>query len=295
MSSTTLSTGLCAQLACVWEATARKPGNVHPSCDFEDVTYLDFLHSAAAIAPILDSAQQRELSTGQIVLEGVKATRLVASTNTNLGILLLLAPMVSAVARNLKAGLEAVLSALTFEDSRSVYEAIRLASPGGIGKVSNQDIRTEPTEPLRQVMALAAKRDLIAMQYVNGFHEILAEGLPALQEGLQCAGSLEGAIIFCQLQLLAGHPDSLITRKRGREEAVEASRRAREVLHADWPKARAARSALHELDDWLRAKGHQRNPGTTADLVTACLFALLREGNMELPLKIPFAAKDLYG
>ena len=70
MSSTTLSAGLCAQLACVWEATARKPGNVHPSCDFEDVTYLDFLHSAAAIAPILDSAQRKELSTGQIVLEG---------------------------------------------------------------------------------------------------------------------------------------------------------------------------------------------------------------------------------
>jgi triphosphoribosyl-dephospho-CoA synthase len=33
-----------------------------------------------------------------------------------------------------------------------------------------------------------------------------------------------------------------------------------------------------DFDDWLREGGHGRNPGTTADLVTAGLFVGLREG-----------------
>src|SRR5438552_12845000 len=85
------SVGLCAQLACIWEATARKPGNVHPYADFSDLTYLDLLQSAAAVAPVLDAAPQ--MGVGRSVLEAVKATRRVAPTNTNLGIVLLLAPL----------------------------------------------------------------------------------------------------------------------------------------------------------------------------------------------------------
>ena len=53
--------GLCAQIACIWEATARKPGNVHRFRDFDDSSYLDFLLSAAAIAPILAKASQRRV------------------------------------------------------------------------------------------------------------------------------------------------------------------------------------------------------------------------------------------
>src|SRR4051795_2927126 len=70
-----LPVGLCVQLACVWEATARKPGNVHRYRDFEDVTYLDFILSAAAIAPVLESAVGRPV--GQTILDAVRATRLV--------------------------------------------------------------------------------------------------------------------------------------------------------------------------------------------------------------------------
>src|SRR5207302_384138 len=99
-----LPTGLCAQLACIWEATARKPGNVHRYRDFSDCGYLDFLLSAAAVAPILEKAGERRV--GATVLAGVHATRSVVITNTNLGILLLLAPL-AAVPRekNLRAEL----------------------------------------------------------------------------------------------------------------------------------------------------------------------------------------------
>jgi triphosphoribosyl-dephospho-CoA synthase len=280
--------GQCAQVACVWEATARKPGNVHRYCDFDDVSYLDFLLSAAAVAPVLEAADGRPV--GQTVLAGVRATRQVVATNTNLGILLLLAPLAAVPGdEDLRAGLAAVLDGLTVADSRAVYEAIRLAAPGGLGRSAEQDVRDEPTLPLRQVMALAADRDLVARQYAGGFRDILDDGVPALQRGLDQTASVEGAIIFCHLHLMANHPDSLIARKQGRAEAEEAGRRARAALEAGWPHTPAGRAALAELDAWLRASGHRRNPGTTADLVTACLFVALRGGIMTVPSPRPWS------
>jgi triphosphoribosyl-dephospho-CoA synthase len=73
--------------------------------------------------------------------------------------------------------------------------------------------------------------------------------------------------------------------------AAEASRRAAEVLAAGWPDAPA--DPLRAFDAWLRADGHARNPGATADLVTAALFAALRDGTIGLPLESrPVAGGD---
>jgi triphosphoribosyl-dephospho-CoA synthase len=280
--------GLSAQVACVWEATARKPGNVHRFRDFEDSSYLDFVLSAAAIAPVLTMACQR--SVGETILEGVRATRRVVRSNTNLGIVLLLAPLAAVPeGEDLRAGVARVLAGLTLDDARQAYEAIRLARPGGLGTVPEQDVAGEPTGTLREVMALAAGRDLVARQYAGGFAEVLDGGVPALREGLGRAGSLEGAIVFAQLALMARHPDTLIARKCGPAEAEEAGRRAARVLEVGWPQARAGWDALDELDGWLRAAGHSRNPGATADLLTACLFVLLRQGTITLPPEVPWA------
>jgi triphosphoribosyl-dephospho-CoA synthase len=276
-----LSIGLCAQAACILEVTARKPGNVHRFCDFDDVTYLDFVLSAAAIAPVLESAGQRRV--GETVLEAVRATRQVANTNTNLGIVLLLAPLAAVPPEeDVTTGVQRVLETLDVEDARLVYQAIRLAAPGGLGEAAEQDVRSEPTQTLRQVMSLAAGRDLVARQYAGGFREVLHEGLPALRHGLEQTTSLEEAIIFCHLHLLAAHPDSLIARKCGLPLAEEAARRARRVLEEGWPHTAPGRVALTELDGWLRADGRRRNPGTTADLVTACLFVALRAAIIQL-------------
>ena len=51
-----LSIGQCAALACIIEATAPKPGNVHRGADFEEMSYADFCASAVAIAPAMDAA-----------------------------------------------------------------------------------------------------------------------------------------------------------------------------------------------------------------------------------------------
>lgn len=282
-------TGLCAQVACVWEATARKPGNVHRYADFDDLHYVDFLVSAAAIGPVLETADRRRV--GQTVLEAVRATRRVVGTNTNLGIVLLLAPLAAVPAGEaLQPGVARVLGDLDVGDAQTVYQAIRLAAPAGLGRVPEQDVADEPTQTLKQVMTLAASRDLVARQYANGFREVFDEGVSALARALEQLSFVEDAIIACHLHLMAHCPDSLIARKRGSAEAEEAARRARTVLEQGWPGNSAGRAALHEFDAWLRADGHARNPGTTADLVTACLFAALREGIMALPPRLPWSA-----
>jgi triphosphoribosyl-dephospho-CoA synthase len=288
--SSSAEIGLFAQLACVWEATARKAGNVHPQADFTNLCYIDFLLSAAAIGPVMALAPQR--SVGSTVREAIGATQRIVRTNTNLGIVLLLAPLARVPpGEELRPGLRRVLAALDVEDARCVYEAIRAAQPGGLGEASAQDVRQAPTLPLGEIMALAAQRDLVARQYVNDFEEVFEEGLPSLRRSLQAGLSLEETIIIAHLALMARHPDSLIARKRGQAEAVEAGRRAGDVLAADWPRTEASRRGFAALDAWLRAEGHARNPGTSADLVTACLFVALRERIIELPLQERWSAR----
>src|SRR5262249_14716060 len=159
-------------------------------------SYLDFLLSAAAIAPVLEGAAARPV--GQTILEAVRATRLVARTNTNLGIILLLSPLAAVpVGEPLRDGLLRPLGRLGVADARAAYESIRLANPGGLGRVPDQDVHDEPTQGLREVMALAADRDLIARQYGNGFEQVFDEGVPALRQALQSGATLEGAIITC--------------------------------------------------------------------------------------------------
>jgi hypothetical protein len=45
----------------------------------------------------------------------------------------------------------------------------------------------------------------------------------------------------------------------------------------------AGRTLCELFGAWLRAEGHTRNPGATADLVCAGLFAALRDGTIALP------------
>jgi triphosphoribosyl-dephospho-CoA synthase len=138
-------------------------------------------------------------------------------------------------------------------------------------------VAREPTMSLRAVMALAAERDSIARQYANGFQQVFGEALPALRLSLDAGLPLETAIIFSYLKLLARHPDTLIARKYGPAQAHEVSRRAAELLDAGWPIEREAHRLLEEFDSWLRHPVNRFNPGTTADLVTAALYAALRD------------------
>ena len=274
------SPGKLAQFACVLEATARKPGNVHRFRDFADLDYLDFILSAAMIVEPFDRAWS--LGVGRTTLDAVRETRRVVTTNTNLGIILLLAPLAAvSLPVDLRQGVKTVLKAASVHDAKLVYEAIRLAQPGGLGSSIEQDICRDPTVSLVEVMRLAADRDLIARQYVNGYAEVFDLALPALREGLTIGLGLEGAIIHSHLHVLAARSDTLIERKCGPRVAMEASRRASALLNGGWPKG--GHAALAEFDAWLVSAGNSRNPGAAADIVAAAIYAALRDSLIVLP------------
>jgi triphosphoribosyl-dephospho-CoA synthase len=280
-----LTVGQCATLACVLEATAPKAGNVHRSADFEDLTIHDFLASAVAIAPAMDVAPQAGI--GRTVLDSIVATRRLVSTNTNLGIAILLAPL-AAVPRDQTlstAAVHEVLARLTPDDCRLVYAAIRMAVPGGLGKVKEMDVADEPPSDLLLAMHAAADRDLVARQYVDDFRLVLDEALPLLVAGRTSGWSLTESIIHTHLTLLARYEDSLIVRKCGSETASQVSAMAGTVLAAGGPGVEAYYDALTSFDFWLRTDGHRRNPGTTADLIAAALFAGLRDGLLLPPYR----------
>jgi triphosphoribosyl-dephospho-CoA synthase len=263
-----------AQLACVLEASAEKPGNITPSHDFADTSYEDMLRSAIALGPELGRAGDR--GVGDSVLAAVEATRRVAGANTNLGIALLLAPLARAAL--LGTDVEMVLSALTLADARAAYAAIRAAGAGGLDEPVEQDVRTEPTVTLRAAMQAAAERDAVAAEYATGYAVTFELGLPALARALGDGLRPRAATVELYLGLLAALPDTLIARKRGRAAAEAASARAGEVLAAGGVRSAAGRTALAAFDAELRRDGNALNPGTTADLVTAVLFVALLEG-----------------
>ena len=263
------------QLACLLEAAAPKPGNVSPGRDFADMTYADLVRSALALGPVFADGRIRRRGVGELIGDGVRATTGVSESNTNLGIVLLFAPLArAAVSRApgepLRDATERTLAGLSVDDAGAAFEAIVLAHPGGLGAVPEHDVRGPAQVTLREAMAAAANRDLIASEYASGYAIVFGEGLPLLTAALDDGAATLDAIVALHVGLLAAHPDTLIARKAGIEAAAAVTAAAREVRDHKRP--------LAELDARLRGDGHRLNPGATADLVAATLLAALETG-----------------
>jgi triphosphoribosyl-dephospho-CoA synthase len=269
------------EIACLMEATARKPGNVHPAASFQDLNYDDFVRAAKAVADPLAAAPV--IGLGRAIFEAVQATRAATGTNVNLGIILLLAPL-AAVPHDvpLDVGLSRILEHTSIEDADHVYAAIRLAQPGGMGDAPSQDIGQRPTVNLRDVMALAADRDRIAEQYVTN-DRLVFKARSKLCDLFGSFMDWEAAIIELHVWMLSRWPDTLIARKCGPIAAAQVSQRAQTILDEMSGRVIIDAWQLNEFDTWLRQDGHRRNPGTTADLIAATLFAAARDGLIELP------------
>ena len=265
-----------AQLACVIEATAPKPGNVSPGRPFADLTYEDFLAAAAAIGEPLTGAGSRPL--GATIRLAIEATRREARSNVNLGIVLLLAPLVRA--RILAMEVADVLAATTVDDAREVYAAIRLAAPGGLGTVESQDVAREPDLPLVEVMRLAADRDGVAREYATSFATTLGIGAPAVMRARLDGLNWDDAAVETFLTLLAAAPDTHISRRGGLARAADVSRRARLALEAGGVRTTRGRADIGEMDRALRDPQHTANPGTSADLTAAAIFVALMDETM---------------
>ena len=300
MSQFQLSLGGIATLACLLEVSAPKPGNVHRAADFEDVSFVDFATSAVVLGTAIDSGRERSL--GQTILTSVLETRKTVGTNTNLGIVLLIVPLSKIAATRPGSKLESkavseYMTHLSDNEGADVYEAIRIAKPGGLGIVDQADVNALHDTPIEllKAMQIAAPRDAIARQYVTGYRDIFEVGIPLLTKGRKLFGDLGQGIVFAHVNWLAREPDSLIMRKCGQQTAEHSQFLASKAIYClsgleqdqklDQQKLDSFWSAVADLDFWLRSDGHRRNPGTTADLIAASLFAGIYNGNISAPFK----------
>jgi triphosphoribosyl-dephospho-CoA synthase len=257
--------------ACRDELDAPKPGNVHVFADGHRMTADQFIRSAEAAAGPLCAPGT---SVGARILGAVEATAAAVGTNTNLGIILLRAPLAAAAERqphDLRSEVARVLAELDIEDARLAFRAIALASPAGLGRVERHDVHAPAQVSLRAAMAEAADRDRIAQQYASGFADIFTIG----QDALAATRPREPtwATVAVYLAFLAAFPDTHIVRKHGLTVA-EAVRDAAATFHARLQTAEDPSHLLPDLLSWDRAlKEKAINPGTSADLTVATLFA----------------------
>jgi triphosphoribosyl-dephospho-CoA synthase len=285
-----VNVGLAAQLACLLEASAPKPGNVSPGRHFADLRYEDFLASALAIGEPM--ARAGEQGVGATIRKSVEATARWSRSNTNLGIVLLFAPVARAASQlgsdplmrgdsrglTLQVMLRRVLDATTVDDAREAYAAIRMACPGGLDRAEAQDVSTEPTMTLVEVMQLASHRDTIASEYATGFEITFGTAVPVLERARHDGLPWDDAVVETFLTLLAAAPDTHIARRSGKSLAHQVTARAQRVLAEGGVRSEAGRRAIDDMDLALRDERNSGNPGTTADVTAAAIFVVLLGG-----------------
>jgi triphosphoribosyl-dephospho-CoA synthase len=285
------------RMACVLEATAPKVGNVHPAAKFADLTYSDFVLAANATADALgqlDCVADVDSAIATAVSASVAATR----TNVNLGIVLLLAPLVAAepswgvdtsqtfeqkISR-WQSSVELLLGQLTHAQGATIATAISASGAGGLSDESlGSDHPLDVTGPattsydLIAAMRLAAERDRIARQYATGFRDLFENVVPTLRDAVDRSGDLLSGIVLAHITLIAESGDSLIARKRGEAESARVANLAKTCLsEIKVPFNAASVQCIEQLDAALRIDGNRLNPGTSADLIAAAIYVMLR-------------------
>ena len=259
--------------ACLAELDAPKPGNVHKFAPGHRMEVVDFVHSAEASAAPIAAMGAR---VGVRVRAAVDATLKAVGQNTNLGIILLCAPLAAASEvpdLALRPALARVLDGLDLTDAADVFSAIAAANPGGLGRAPRHDVGAPAAATLREAMAEAADRDRIARQYVTTYDDVFSLGLPALATARRRRSEARWSTLAVYLTFLAAMPDTHIVRKFDAAEA-EAVRREAVNWRDAFAAARDPDGIVEGLLSWdgeLKSRGI--NPGTSADLTVATLFA----------------------
>ncbi len=265
--------------ACEIELQAFKPGNVSIYSPAHDMTVDDFRLSAKVSAAAITDPEH---SLGEKIYFAVKATREAVGCNTNLGIILLCAPLIQAMQKcsvitELRSSLENVLRNTMLQDADWAFKAIVLASPGGLGEVSQQDVSELPSVTLLQAMEIAADKDRIALQYTNSFKDIFDFAVMEYNRAFVLSGESGWAALTVFAEMLSRFPDSHIERKYGKQysewiademallcKAMKAANKLEDVL-----------PMLYSIDKTFKAK--KINPGTTADMTVATVLVALLE------------------
>ena len=258
--------------ACMAELEALKPGNVHIFADGHGMTIHDFIKSAEAVAHVV---AQPDLSLGQRILFSVQATQKVVGCNTNLGIILLCAPMIHAALMPNNSGfytnLLHVLQRTTVDDAQQTFTAIALAKPAGLGDATKHNVHQPADCTLLQAMQIAADRDLVAAQYSNQFDAIFNIGVPLLKQPTHANRAWLTTKLY--LTFMATFTDSHILRKHGAKTASQIQQQASQhlTIFNNLSNPKLYQSKLLAWDNQL--KQMHINPGTSADLTVASLLA----------------------
>ena len=299
----------CLQLAILLEASAHKPGNVNVVTDFEKTRYEHFLASAVAVTPSLESGARRGIavSEGKIDVAEVGVGKIIKycvvdiaawqhGGNTLLGTIILFSPIAVAAgmsSRNecldpseLRGNLKLVTSSTTPRDAVDVYDAIEIASPSGLGKAPDLDVKDpeskkrilEKKVSLYEVFKIAEPYDTICSEYVNNYHVTFDLAYPFLSKHLDQTLDPSSATIQAFLEVLAKVPDTFIARKTNIQKAREVSLRTKEVVELGGVETSAGKKALNKLDKELRKQSNLLNPGTTADIIAAALAVKVLAG-----------------
>jgi triphosphoribosyl-dephospho-CoA synthase len=264
--------------ACHAELNALKPGNVHIYAPGHRMQVADFERAAAAAAPFIADPS---LGIGRRILTATQASFAATGVNTNLGIILLCAPLAKAAAETaigmgLRRCLALLLSKLDYDDADDAFKAIRLANPAGLGKVEKGDVSTDAGVAgarftLIEAMDLAKDRDRIANAYVTAYSDVFDFALPVLDAARATGERADLCVTTLHLALLAEFPDSHIQRKWGPDAALSVQDEARRLKPLWSPiVASNAFEDLLKFDASLKERGF--NPGTTADFVVTTLF-----------------------
>jgi len=293
----------CLELAILLEVSAEKPGNVNFVVGFEGTRVEHFLASAVAAAPSFEEAANRgiavsnnklrisEVGLGQIIKKCVADINAwQKGGNTMLGTVILFAPLAVAAGmtptkRNsgfeisrLRENVKLAVESTTPEDAVSLYEAIDIAKPSGLGGAPDLDVHDPHSKErilkdnvsLYQVFKIAAGYDDVCSEWVDNYPITFNLAYPYLMERLKNS-DLNTAIIHTFLKVLSEHPDTFIARKVGFEKASEISLDARKILELGGVETAKGRKSILEFDRKLRESGNLFNPGTTADLTAAAL------------------------
>jgi triphosphoribosyl-dephospho-CoA synthase len=262
--------------ACRADVAALKPGNVSFYAPGHGMEAKDFITAAEAAVPWLVKSN---LKLGERLEKAANASFSASGNNTNLGILLLLAPLAAAAInaspkKDLRQRLKPVLNNLTLADAEAVYRAIRKVNPGGLGKAKQQDVTLAPQVTLLEAMRLAQGWDRVARQYTSDYEDVFTVAVPALKEAFDRGFSEEWAVVNCYLTLLTHIPDTHVMRKQGADAAMQLKKFMQKVASefkaCENPLAAAA--SLLRIDE--KMKRGKINPGTTADLTVAALAAV---------------------
>lgn len=259
--------------ACQLELAALKPGNVHVHAAGHGMQTDHFERAAAAAAPHIAAPG---MSVGTRIRRAVEASFAAANCNTNLGIVLLCAPLAYAAGEptangDLRSRLSHVLTSLDEADAAEAFAAIVHANPGGLGRSDEADVAHPATVTLLRAMELAADRDQIARAYATGYSDIFDFGLPVYRAALDIAETPELAVTSLHMHYLSEFRDTHIVRKHGEAIANDVTNAAR-ALAAHWQPVVRRLSLPALLDFDSRLKADAINPGTTADLVVATIF-----------------------